>query len=139
MKTLTPPLIKFGLVAVCCTVGFRVALSSLLTNAQFNFIIPVAILFALVMFFVGRFFGRKDNEYLPIYDVGFRFHLITFLQYQLISYAWFCFGFPSTYERIGALNITLLIWGTCLLIHTYYYFQARKHSINQINKDELFD
>jgi len=139
MKTLTPPIIKFGIVAILCTMGFRVALSSLLTNAQFTFIIPIAVLFAFVMFLAGRFFGKKDNEYLPIYDVGFRFHLITFLQYQLISYAWFWFGFPSTHEKIGTLNITLFIWGICLLVHAYYYLQTKKHTIKRISKDELFD
>lgn len=139
MKILTPPLIKFGLTAILCTVGFRMALSSLLTTAQFNFIIPVAILFALLMFLVGRFFGKKDNAYLPIYDVGFRFHLITFLQYHIVSYIWFWYGTPSTMENIGFLNITLVIWGIFLVIHAFYYIEAKKNAIKSIHKDDLFD
>ncbi|TYP96802.1 hypothetical protein BC792_10423 [Sphingobacterium allocomposti] len=139
MKTLTPPLIRFALVAVGCTAGFRVALSSLLTQGHFNFVVPVAILFGLVMFLAGRYFGRRDNEYLPIYDVGFRFHLVTFLQYHIVSYGWYWFGFPSVHEHIGALNATLIIWGICLAVHAYYYVQARRHTIKHINRDELFD
>lgn len=139
MKTLTPPLIKFGLVAILGTTGFRVALSTFLTEGHFNFIIPLSILFTIAMFMAGRYFGKKDHEYLPIYDVGFRFHLVTFLQFHVVSYTWALFGYPSKLENIGVLHNTLIFWSILLGFHTYYYVQAKKNSIRHINKEDLFD
>ncbi|KGE15943.1 hypothetical protein [Sphingobacterium deserti] len=139
MKTLTPSLLRYAIVAVLVTFSFRVILSALLQSQQFNFVIPLAILFAVIMFMAGRYYGRKDVAYLPIFDIGFRFHLATFLQFHLVSFAWQLFGRPSGYERISTLYWTFVYWGLVLAIHFYYYRQVKKSTIKNIHRDDLFE
>lgn len=139
MKTFTPPLTRFALVAVLSTAGFRILLSGLLNNASFKYIIPLALLYAIVLFATGWHFGKKDGDYLPIHDVGFRFHLITFIQYQIITYACFFLGKPSRLEHVGQLNPVLVIWGFFLCLHFYYYLKAKKNTIKQIRRDDIFE
>lgn len=139
MKTLTPSLLRYAIIASLMTFGFRVFLSALLQSQQFNFVIPLAILFAVIMFMAGRYYGRKDVAYLPIFDIGFRFHLTTFLQFNLVSFAWQLFGSPSGYEHISTLYWTLTFWGLALGLHYYYYLQVRKDTIKDIHRDDLFE
>lgn len=48
-------------------------------------VIVVVINYGLSMAISGWYFGRKDAEYLPIYDIGFRFHLTPYLVHNMIS------------------------------------------------------
>jgi PadR family transcriptional regulator PadR len=85
------------------------------------------------------YFGRKEYEYLPIYDIGFRFHLSTFIAHNVISLLWFVFGFESKYENINVIYITALIWTVFLIIHFVYYLSVRKSSIKNLDKEDLFE
>ena len=139
MITLTPSLLRFAIVAILLTFSFRVALSAFLEAQQFNFVIPIAVLYAATMFIAGRYYGKKDSAYLPIFDIGFRFHLVTFLQFNLVSFAWQLFGNPSTYERVSTLYWTFIYWGLALGFHFYYYRQVKKSTIKDIHRDDLFE
>jgi hypothetical protein len=139
MKTLTPSLRRFAIVAILLTFSFRIALSTLLWSRHYNFVMPIAILFAVLMFIAGRYYGQKDQAYLPIFDIGFRFHLVTFLQFNLVSFAWQLFGNPSVHEPISILYWTLTYWGLVLACHFYYYRQVKKSTIKDIHRDDLFE
>lgn len=91
------------------------------------------------MFISGWYFGKKDGEYLPIYDVGFRFHFATYFIHNLVSYLWFAFDFESSYEKILNINTTALIWGAILIIHFIFYLWTRKNSINDLDKNDFFE
>lgn len=140
MKTfITNNLLKFTLVTTMLTILFRITLSSSITNKMTLGVIICSILYGILMWFNGRYFGRKEYEYLPIYDIGFRFHLFTFLAHNLVSILWFVFAFESKYENIKVIYITALIWSVILIIHLIYYLSVRKETIKDLDKENLFE
>ena len=79
MKSITPYLLKFAVTATILTGLFRYFLSTSLESNNVTMVLISSVLYGLTMFISGWFFGQKDGEYLPILDVGFRFHFATFL------------------------------------------------------------
>ena len=136
---LTPNLVKFTLLTILLTVLFRIALSSFITNQMIVAVVMTSIVYGVLMWFNGSFFGRKDYEDLPIYDVGFRFHLTTFLTHNLISILWFTFGFQSKYESVRIIYLTAAIWSLFLLAHFIYYLSVRKSTVNGLDREDLFE
>ena len=139
MKTVTSFLLKFALTATLLTVIFRYCLSYGIDNGASVIIVLSAALYALAMFVSGWYFGKKDGEYLPIFDIGLRYHLATYLVHNIISELWFAFGFNSRYEETGIIHSTAIIWGIVLMIHFIFYLLARRSSINNLHKEDLFD
>lgn len=136
---LTANLLKFTLSAIVLTILFRIALSSFITNKMIGVLLISAIAYGILMWISGYFFGKKDYEDLPIHDVGFRFHLATFLAHNIISILWFTFGFQSKYEDIGIIYLTAGIWGIFLLAHFIYYLSMRKSTVNNLGREDLFE
>lgn len=140
MKTLiTPNLLKFTLATALLTVIFRIGLSTSITNKMKLAVILCAIVYGFLIWFNGTYFGRKEYEYLPIYDIGFRFHLATFLAHNVVSLLWFVFTFESKYENIKVIYLTALIWSVFLIIHLVYYLSVKKSSIKNLDKEDLFE
>lgn len=140
MKTLiTPNLIKFTLTTLFLTIIFRIGLSTSITDEMIVGVIISALAYAILMWFNGSYFGRKEYEYLPIYDIGFRFHLMTFIVHNGVSLLWFVFGFESKYENINIIFMTAIIWSIFLIIHLVYYISVRKSTIKNLDKEDLFE
>lgn len=139
MKTITPFLLRFALTATFFTIIFRYFLSYGIENKSSIIIASSAGLYGVAMFISGWYFGKKDGEYLPIYDVGFRFHFTTYLIHNLISILWFVFDFNSHYEKIQTVYSTVIIWGVILIVHFLFFLRARKNSINNLDKEDLFE
>ncbi len=140
MKTFaTPNLMKFTAVSIALTVLFRIGLSQ---SIEHKIILPtifVALVYAILMFFCGIYFGRRDHEYLPVYDVGFRFHFFSFLAHNLVSVLWFVLGFQSRYENIQVIYLIASIWSVILIIHVVLFLHLKKTAIKNLSKDELFE
>ncbi|WP_353128402.1 hypothetical protein [Parapedobacter pyrenivorans] len=139
MKAKTPFLLRFALTATGLTIIFRYFLSFGIEDGSSIAIILSAVIYGIAMFIGGLYFGRKDGAYLPVYDVGFRFHFVTYLVHNLISVLWFAFGLNSHYEQIETVYATAIIWGIFLIIHFIFFLWARKNSINSLNKEDLFE
>lgn len=140
MKTLiTPNLIKFAIASIILTIVFRFGLSTSITHKTTIAIVICAITYAILMWVNGYYFGKKEHEYLPINDIGFRFHLTTFLSHNLVSILWFAFAFESKYENNTSIYFTALVWLIFLIIHFAYYLSIRKSSIKNLNKKDLFE
>jgi hypothetical protein len=139
MKTLTNNLIKFALVATISAVIFRYAMTYGIEIESKSIILFFAFLYAVVLFISGWIFGKKDREYMPIYDVGFRFHLTTYLTYNIISELWFVLGFNSKTETASTVHTTAIIWGFYIIVHFIWFLWSRKNSINNLAKKDLFD
>lgn len=139
MKTITPFLLRFALTATLLTITFRYFLSYGIENKSSIIIALSAILYGVAMFISGWSFGKKDGEYLPIYDVGFRFHFTTYLIHNLISLLWFVLDFNSHYEKIQTVYTTVIIWGVFLIVHFFFFLWTRKNSINNLDKEDLFE
>ena len=140
MKTLiTPNLLKFTLTTVILTIVFRLGLSTSIASKVIIAVVLSSVIYGILMWFNGRYFGRKEYKYLPIYDIGFRFHLSTFLSHNVVSIFWFVFGFESHYENINIIYMTALIWSVFLIIHFIYFLSIRKSTIKNLDKEDLFE
>jgi hypothetical protein len=133
-KLITTYLLKFALVATILTVIFRYFLSYGIDNRSIAIIVLSAVLYSAGMYFAGMYFGRKEHVYLPIYDVGFRFHLTTYLVCSLIWGLFHVLGFGGYGFFSG-----VIIWSFFLLIHFLVFLRARKKAINDLDKEDLFD
>ncbi len=91
------------------------------------------------MFSAGWFYGFRDGKELPVYDVGFRFHFVTFLSFHVVTSAWFLLGFNADVEKWKPIILTVLIWGFLLSIHFVVYLILKRKSIDGLDKDDLFD
>lgn len=139
MKILTPCLLRFVFVSAILSVIFRYMLSYGIENRLTAVIILAAVMYGVLLFIAGWYFGKGDAQYLPVLDIGFRFHLATYLIHVGISELWFLLGFNSSMERIGTVHITAIIWGGFLLIHFIIFMYARKKSIRGLDRSELFE
>ncbi|MFP4366337.1 MAG: hypothetical protein ACLFQA_04505 [Bacteroidales bacterium] len=139
MKALTKNLIYFAIIFLTGVVIFRFGLSFFIEKRSFNLVWVIAGIYFIFNYIIGWFFGKKDNESLPLYDVGFRFHLVAYLLFNSVSLLWFILEFQTQIEKIGINYTTALIWGIFLLTHFIIYLYAQKQSIKGINKEELFE
>lgn len=139
MKTITINQLTFAGVLIIITIAFRYGLSTLLMNMEFTWAWLIAASYALSVFAAGWVLGKKDYESLPLYDISFKFHLITYLVCNIIAELWFLLGFQSQFESVKSVWLTALFWGIGLIIHFILYLFARKNSIKGIEKSEIFD
>lgn len=139
MKTISPNLLKFAMATTILTIIFRYFLSFGIESKSVIIIISSAIFYFIIMFISGWYFGKRDIEFLPIYDIGFRFHLTTYLIHNLISELWFVFGLNSHYESIVFVHLIAIIWGVLLLTHFILFLLTRKNTINNLDKTDLFE
>jgi len=139
MKALTKNIVLFSIALTILTVLFRFSLSTTLQNLQFSGVWMIAALYAIIAFILGWIFGKRDNLILPLYDIGFRFHLATYLICNLIAEIWFLLGLQSDYEKIKSVHLTIIFWGIGLLIHLIIYLITRKNAIKGLDKSDIFE
>lgn len=139
MKALTKNLMNFGIFFFIGAIVFRYSLSHFLDSHSYGLVWITAVIYFFFNFIIGWFFGKRDYESLPLYDIGFRFHFVTYLLFNVVSLAWFSLGFHSHFENIRIVYLTALFWGIGLLIHFILYLIARKNSINGLNREEIFE
>jgi hypothetical protein len=137
--TITKPLIQFIVVTTILTVLFRISLSELLNRQLWNYVFIPPVIYFISMFLTGRYFGKKDYEFLPIGDIGFRFHLSTFVVFFTVSYSMYYLEYMSNSEPRGILDTTLLIWGILLFTHFVFYQKSKRNNIRGINKEDIFE
>ncbi|TXD48500.1 MULTISPECIES: hypothetical protein [unclassified Polaribacter] len=66
---LTTNLIKYTLTTLVLAIIFRVGLSASIAHKMMIAVIACAIVYAILMWFNGSYFGKKEYEYLPIFDI----------------------------------------------------------------------
>ena len=139
MKAINNYLLRFALTAALLTALFRCFLSYGITHEAIVLITVSSILYAIGMSLAGWYWGKKEKDHIPIYDVGFRFHLATYLVFNVVSEGWFFLGFNSGIEKIETVRSVACLWGFFLFIHFIYFIWTRKKTINNIDKTELFE
>lgn len=79
MRVLTFRLMQFAVCSLCLTVAFHYALN--LSLGKGSVLLPVlcAVAYFCLMFIAGLYFGSKDSSENEIHDIGFRYHLVTYL------------------------------------------------------------
>ena len=139
MKTITKNLVYFAIFFFIGAIVFRSFLSATLENRSYTLVWIIAVGYFFFNFLIGWFFGKKDYESLPLYDVGFRFHFLTYLLFNIVGILWFSLGFHSQFESIRNVYAIALFWGIGLLFHFIFYLIARNNTIKGLNKEEIFE
>ena len=139
MKSFTSNQLKFAGVLVILTITFRFGLSTLLQGMEFTLAWMIAAFYGILVFVAGWYFGKKDYDSLPLYDIGFKFHLVTYIICNLIAELWLLLGFQSQYEPVETVHLTALFWGLGLILHFILFMRSRKNSIKGIEKTDIFD
>jgi hypothetical protein len=139
MKAITKNLIYFSIFFFIGAIIFRFGLSYFLQEHAYTLVWILAGSYFLFNFLIGWIFGKRDYESLPLFDVGFRFHFVTYILYNSVALAWFYMELQAPTEKVGSVYITALTWGVLLLMHFVLYLYAQKQSIKGINRDEIFE
>ena len=139
MKFFTNYLLKFTFIAIILTFVFRFFLTYGVTHQNVFLIIISSVIYGLCMFLNGSYFGKKERKHLPIFDVGFRFHLMIYLVHNICSELWFYLNFTSKFEQIGVVHLTAFYWGVFLAIHFCIYLYLKKKTIRGLRKEEIFE
>jgi hypothetical protein len=139
MKFFTKNLVWFSITFALASLAFRYALSTLLAFHHYGLVWVAAVLYFAVNFFLGWYFGRRDNLTLPLYDVGFRFHFVTYFIFNIMAELWFLSGMNWEYEKIRTVHLTALIWGGFIVIHFIIYLFSRRDAIKGLKRSEIFE
>ena len=98
-----------------------------------------SVIYGSLMFISGWIFGKKDGEYLPIFDIGFRFHLMTYIIHNAVSMLWLAMGLGAKNESLGIAYQVAAYWGVFLVIHFIFYIMARKRTIDNLDVEDIFE
>ncbi len=139
MKTITINQLTFATLIAILTLAFRFGLSNLLDQRDFLLVWVLAAVYAVLMFISGYVIGKKDHESFPYADIGFKFHLITYVVFVLVSEIWYLLEYNSVYEYIKTVHHTAIFWGIGLLVHYIFFRRTRRNAIKGIDKSEIFD
>lgn len=136
MRTLTLQLGQFTFSALILTVLFRYILSLSIESGNAIAIYVCACVYFCLMFFIGWYFGKKDVIENEIYDIGFRFHLVTYILCIGSGYIAYYMGFET--GGLKSMNITTISWGLGLLVHFILFLIAQKKTIKGYAKEDIF-
>lgn len=134
MKKLTTNLKYFAIALMVLTLTFSYYLYSFIASEQYTNIIVLATAFGISVFAVGLYFGYNDKEVNTKIDLGFNYHLFTYIIVNGIGIIWLFSVLGFTNENIKMAASQLLFWGIGLFVH--YLFSRR--SIKGYDRDTIF-
>lgn len=137
MKILTFRLVQFAVAALFITVLFRYALHISIGAGNWVGNSLCSIVYFVLMFFIGWYFGKKDYADNGIHDIGFRFHITTYIVCIGLGFLLYYVGWNT--ETPGSMAITALSWGIGLLVHFILFLMEQKRTIKGYAKDEIFE
>jgi hypothetical protein len=139
MKIITTNLTKFALATFFLTLVFRFALSYGIDNKSWLIIIFASAMIAITMYIAGQYWGKKDHEQLPIYNLRFRFHFCSFLIHSIISELWFVLKLNAKNESVLIVHTYCATWLIVIIGHYFGYVRTRKNAIKNLDKEDLFE
>jgi len=139
MKYITKNLVIHSVIFLFASFLFRYLISWSLTNSHFHGVWMVSAVYFISLTVMIWRFSILDKKHLPLYDLGFRFHVATFFIWLLVSHIWFEFGSISPHEEIIQLNVSSVIWLIILVIHFIVYRLTRKKSFKGLKKSDIFE
>lgn len=134
MKKLTTNLKYFAIALMVLTLTFSYYLYSFIASEQYTNIIVLATVFGISVFAIGLYFGYNDKEVNTKIDLGFNYHLFTYIIVNGIGILWLFSVLGFTNENIKMAASQLLFWGIGLFVH--YLFSRR--SIKGYDRDTIF-
>ena len=136
MKALTFRLGQFALSALCLTILFRYTLHLCIGIESVIGTVTCSISYCGLIFFAGWYFGGKEEAENDFHDVGFRYHLTTYILCMAIGLGAYYIGWHT--ESIKGLTITAACWGIGLLLHLIFFLNERKKTIRGYLREEIF-
>ena len=109
-------------------------LHSALQTQSYDNIWIFAVLYGAILFCTGLFLGYKDSVRKSRADLGFQYHLMTFIIVNGIGIPWMFISIGLKTETLLSASIQFVSWGIGLFVH--YYFSSR--SLKGMNKEEVF-
>ncbi len=134
MIQLTKQSTQFAFTAIILTSLFSYFLFTWIATAQYAKIWPMAIGYGVGMFAAGYFNGVKDPIRKTRQDIGFLYHLLTYIIVNIIQFIALVLILGWYEPALEGLFVQAVAWGIGLLIH--YFFSRR--SIKGHSKEELF-
>jgi len=125
----------FSGLAIFFSATFFHYLTTALKAHTFGNIWWFALLFGVLLFAAGFLLGRRDLVRMSRSDLGFQYHLMTFIIVNLIGITWFFVSMGINKATLLNALCQCVPWGIGLLIH--YYYSSK--TIKGMNKEELFD
>ena len=135
MKTMSNNLIYFSGLTLTFSVIFFYYLYANLIIESYDKIWIYALLYGTALFISGLTLGYKDSVRKSRLDLGFQYHLMTFVVVNgvgIISLL-IAMGFSTQNFITGILSI--LFWTLGILVHYYYSLKT----IKGMDKEEIFD
>lgn len=139
MKSITGNLLKFAAFFALGSILFRFGLSWSISNHAVFVMWIIAISYFIFNFGIGWYFGKRDYESFPLHDIGFRFHLVTYIIFTVVGELWFLLALQSRFENVKIVNRIALIWGVFVIIHFILYLYSRKNTIKGLDKSQIFE
>ena len=137
MKVLTFRLGQFAISALLLTVLFRYALNVCIGMGSWTGSVLCSVVYFCLMFFAGWHFGEKETEDNCIHDIGFRYHLVTFLLCVDVGYRRIFIKRKT--ETLKSMTIGALCWGIGLFVHLAFFLLEYSKTIKGYVKSEIFD
>lgn len=123
----------FAILSVVLTTVFLLTLNYFIANKEWKNINIIAIAFGILMFVNGLANGYFDNHRMYNYDLGFRYHLITYFAVNVVHIVYVLIASSHFTFKNAALGA--IFWGIGLLVHSLYV----KKTIKGYTPEELFD
>ncbi len=144
MKIFTKRLWQFAGCASIITVAMYFVMYNFLFDSSIWARGIVSVLYFCIMFSLGWHFGRKDDVEYNIYDIGIRWHVVTFIICNGFGYLFWYVICCNSHEEISDavlrnINTCVVIWGMCLVFHLILFLFSRRNSLKGYSKDELFE
>lgn len=136
MKSLTIRLGQFAISALVLTVLFRYVLNLCIGANSLIGTVSCSIVYACLMFLLGWYFGKKDAVENDIHDIGFKFHLVTYILSLGVGYGAYFMGWYT--ESLAVMAITAISWGVGLAVHCVFFLIEWKKTIKGYAKNEIF-
>ena len=136
MKALSLRLGQFAVCALLVTVLFRYALNLCIGEESSLASLLCSVVYFCLMYYVGSYFGGKDAVENEFHDIGFRFHLATYVVCMSVGLGAYYIGWHT--EPLMAMGITAASWGIGLLVHFVFFLMERKNTIRGYAREEIF-
>ena len=136
MKALSMRLGQFAVCALLVTIMFRYALNLCIGEESIWATVSCSVVYFCLMYYIGYHFGEKDAVENGYHDIGFRFHLVTYIVYMCITLGAHYIGWYT--EPLKAMAITAVSWGIGLMIHFIFFLITRKSTIKGYAREEIF-
>jgi hypothetical protein len=98
-----------------------------------------AIIYGVSIFITAFMLGKSEDIHIGVIYLGFKYHLMTYVIFNGVTFLWHSLGFASKHEDFSHVLILIIAWGIGLLIHFLFSLLSSKNAIKGIPKEDIFE